>query len=122
VQFKWRVIGVEPFASPTLTKALEVGHPVDAEAGGLAADSLSPRRVSDRVFPIAKNYVAGSAVCVPFTRRAVRRPGCVRARTGSIGWGSYLWAGGHVYGSSAANRKAGRRMCWSGAPRIKNHD
>ena len=52
-----KVIGVEPFASPTLTKALEAGHPIDAEAGGLAADSLAPRRVGDRVFPIANNYV-----------------------------------------------------------------
>jgi threonine dehydratase len=52
-----KVIGVEPFASPTLSKALEAGHPIDAEAGGLAADSLAPRRVGDRVFPIANNYV-----------------------------------------------------------------
>jgi len=52
-----RVVGVEPFAAPTLTRALEAGRPVDAEAGGLAADSLAPRRVGDRVFPIAKNYV-----------------------------------------------------------------
>src|ERR1700712_1056714 len=51
-----KVIGVEPFASPTLTKALEAGHPVDAEVGGLAADSLAPRRVGDRVFPIAQKY------------------------------------------------------------------
>jgi threonine dehydratase len=52
-----KVIGVEPLASPTLTKALEVGHPVDAEAGGIAADSLAPRRVGDRVFPIAQAHV-----------------------------------------------------------------
>jgi threonine dehydratase len=52
-----KVIGVEPFASPTLTKALEAGHPVDARAGGVAADSLAPRRVGDRVFPIARSYV-----------------------------------------------------------------
>jgi threonine dehydratase len=51
------VVGVEPFASPTLTKALEAGHPVDADAGGLAADSLAPRRVGERVFPIVQNYV-----------------------------------------------------------------
>ncbi len=49
-----KVIGVEPFASPTLTKALEAGRPVDAEAGGLAADSLALRRVGENVFPIAK--------------------------------------------------------------------
>ena len=51
-----KVIGVEPFASPTLTRALEAGHPVDAEAGGLAADSLAPRRVGERVFPIVQKY------------------------------------------------------------------
>jgi threonine dehydratase len=51
-----KVIGVEPFASPTLSKALEAGHPVDAEAGGLAADSLAPRRVGDLVFPIVRKY------------------------------------------------------------------
>jgi threonine dehydratase len=57
-----KVIGVEPAASPTLTRALEAGHPVDAEAGGLAADSLAPRRVGDRVFPIAQAYVHGVAL------------------------------------------------------------
>lgn len=51
-----KVVGVEPFASPTLSKALEAGHPVDAEAGGLAADSLAPRRVGERVFPIIRKY------------------------------------------------------------------
>jgi threonine dehydratase len=52
-----KVIGVEPSASPTLTRALQAGHPVDAEAGGVAADSLAPRRIGDRVFPIAEKYV-----------------------------------------------------------------
>ena len=51
-----KIIGVEPLASPTLSKALEAGHPVDAEAGGLAADSLAPRRVGERVFPIVQRY------------------------------------------------------------------
>jgi threonine dehydratase len=51
-----KVVGVEPLASPTLTKAFEAGHPVDAEAGGLAADSLAPRRVGERVFPIVQKY------------------------------------------------------------------
>jgi threonine dehydratase len=51
-----KVVGVEPLASPTLTKALEAGRPVDAEAGGLAADSLAPQRVGERVFPIVQQY------------------------------------------------------------------
>ena len=52
-----RVIGVEPELSPTLSKALAAGQPVDAEAGGIAADSLAPRRVGEHVFPIAERYV-----------------------------------------------------------------
>ncbi len=51
-----KVIGVEPSASPTLTRALEAGRPVDAEAGGLAADLLAPQRVGERVFPIVQKY------------------------------------------------------------------
>jgi threonine dehydratase len=54
-----KVIGVESVAAPTLTKALAAGRPVDAEAGGVAADSLAPRRVGERVFPIVKQYVHG---------------------------------------------------------------
>ena len=57
-----KVIGVEPTAAPTLTRALEAGHPVDAEAGGLAADSLAPRRVGERVYPIAAKYVHGTVL------------------------------------------------------------
>jgi threonine dehydratase len=52
-----RVVGVEPEAAPTLTRALAAGHPVDAPAGGLAADSLAPRRVGIHVLPIAQRYV-----------------------------------------------------------------
>src|SRR5205085_8994592 len=52
-----KVIGVEPEAAPTLTEALKAGRPVDAKAGGLAADSLAPRRVGELVFPIAQRYV-----------------------------------------------------------------
>jgi len=52
------VVGVEPEAAPTLTRALAAGRPVDAEAGGIAADSLAPRRVGELVFPIAQRHVA----------------------------------------------------------------
>jgi len=52
-----RVIGVEPEAAPTLTRALEAGSPVDAPAGGIAADSLAPRRVGSLMFPIAQRHV-----------------------------------------------------------------
>ncbi len=53
-----RVIGVEPGTAPTLTRALAAGKPVDAEAGGIAADSLAPRRVGELMFPIARAHVA----------------------------------------------------------------
>jgi threonine dehydratase len=52
-----RVVGVEPEAAPTLTRALAAGRPVDAEAGGIAADSLAPRRIGEQVFPIAQQHV-----------------------------------------------------------------
>ena len=52
-----RVVGVEPEKSPTLFRALEAGRPVDAETGGIAADSLAPRRVGKLNFPIAQANV-----------------------------------------------------------------
>jgi threonine dehydratase len=54
---KTRVVGVEPVAAPTLTEALKAGRPVDAPAGGVAVDSLAPRRVGELMFPIAQQHV-----------------------------------------------------------------
>jgi threonine dehydratase len=51
------VIGVEPERAPTLTRALQAGRPVVAEAGGIAADSLAPHRVGELVFPIVREHV-----------------------------------------------------------------
>lgn len=56
-QDRVKMIAVEPFAAPTLERALSAGHPVDAPAGGIAADSLAPRQVGQQMFPIAKRYV-----------------------------------------------------------------
>ncbi len=52
-----KVVGVEPEAAPTLTRALAAGRPVDAEAGGIAADSLAPRRIGEQVFPVVAAHV-----------------------------------------------------------------
>ncbi len=52
-----RIIGVEPSAAPTLTAALAAGRPVDAPAGGIAADSLAPKRVGELMFPLAQAFV-----------------------------------------------------------------
>lgn len=65
-----KLVGVEPEAAPTLTSALRAGQPVDAEAGGIAADSLAPKRVGELMFPIAQAFVS-SVVLV--ADEAIRR-------------------------------------------------
>jgi threonine dehydratase len=54
---KIKLIGVEPEAAPTLANALNAGRPVDSPAGGIAADSLAPKRVGELMFPLAQKYV-----------------------------------------------------------------
>lgn len=56
-QDRVKTIAVEPFTAPTLDYALKAGHPVDAPAGGIAADSLAPRQIGQRMFPIAQQFV-----------------------------------------------------------------
>jgi len=56
-QDRLKIIAVEPFEAPTLERALSAGRPVDAPAGGIAADSLAPRQVGQQMFPIAEKYV-----------------------------------------------------------------
>jgi threonine dehydratase len=56
-QGRVRIIGVEPELAPTLTYALRSGHPIDSPAGGIAADSLAPKRVGDLMFLIAQRSV-----------------------------------------------------------------
>ncbi|HEU0218599.1 MAG TPA: threonine/serine dehydratase [Stellaceae bacterium] len=57
-QGRVRVVSVEPGAAPTLHDALNAGRPVEAPAGGIAADSLAPRQVGALMFPIAQRHVA----------------------------------------------------------------
>lgn len=57
-----RVVAVEPEAAPTLHDALAAGRPVDAPAGGIAADSLAPRQVGGLMFPIAQEFVSMSVL------------------------------------------------------------
>jgi threonine dehydratase len=61
-QGRIKVVGVEPEQAPTLTRALAAGRPVDAEAGGIAADSLAPRRVGELVFPIVQRHVSATVL------------------------------------------------------------
>ena len=85
-QRRVRIIGVEPEAAPTLTKAILAGRPVDAEAGGIAADLLAPRRVGELVFPIvtrlmervvlvSDDAIRGAQKALWATLRVVAEPG-----------------------------------------------
>ena len=65
-----KIVAVEPEKSPTLHAAFAAGEPVDAPAGGIAADSLAPRRVGQLMFPIARTNV-DSVVLV--TDEAIRQ-------------------------------------------------
>ena len=68
-----QVIGVEPEAAPTLFEALKADAPVDAPAGGVAADSLAPRRVGELMFPIARAHVARVVLVSDDAIRAAQR-------------------------------------------------
>ncbi len=57
-----RIVGVEPHEAPTLARAMEAGRPVDAPAGGIAADSLAPKQVGQLMFPIAQKHVDRAAL------------------------------------------------------------
>lgn len=57
-----KLVAVEPETAPTLHRALAAGGPVEAEAGGIAADSLAPRQVGRLMFPLAQAFVAQSVL------------------------------------------------------------
>jgi len=56
---KVKIVAVEPELAPTLENALRAGAPVDAPTGGIAADSLAPKRVGQLMFPIAQQWIDG---------------------------------------------------------------
>jgi threonine dehydratase len=59
-----KVVAVEPADAPTLHAAFAAGRPVDAPTGGIAADSLAPRRIGELAFGIASAYVDPQVVLV----------------------------------------------------------
>ena len=67
------VVGVEPEEAPTLTRALAAGQPVDSPAGGVAADSLAPKRVGTLMFPIAQAHVARTLLVTDDAIRAAQK-------------------------------------------------
>ena len=68
-----RLIAVEPQTAPTLASALAAGRPVEAEAGGIAADSLAPRKVGELMFPLAQRHVRGALLVSDEAIRAAQR-------------------------------------------------
>jgi len=65
-----RVVGAEPERCPSMHAALAAGEPVDVEVGGVAADSLGPRRVGRIAFEAVRRWV-DPVVLVP--DEAIRR-------------------------------------------------
>jgi threonine dehydratase len=52
-----KIVAVESDGAPTLRDAFRAGRPVDAPAGGIAADSLAPKRIGELMFPLAQKYL-----------------------------------------------------------------
>ncbi|WP_204559590.1 threonine ammonia-lyase [Collinsella tanakaei] len=61
---KIRVIGVEPAGAPSLTAALEAGHPVKIPTANTIADGTAVLEVGDAVFPYLQNNL-DDVICVP---------------------------------------------------------
>jgi threonine dehydratase len=107
-----KVIGVEPEAAPTLFDALRAGRPVDAPAGGIAADSLAPRRVGELMFPIAQAHVARVVLvsddAIRRAQRALWEAFRVVAEPGGAATTAALMAGAYV---PAAGERVGVVVC-----------
>jgi len=82
-----RVVGVEPELAPTLAHALAAGAPVDAPAGGIAADSLAPRRIGERAFAIARHCIESVLVtdeAIAHAQQALWRTLRIAAEPGGV--------------------------------------
>jgi len=107
---KVRIIGVEPALAPTLTKALEAGKPVDAPAGGIAADSLAPKHVGKLMFPIAQKYVDRVILVEDDEIVAAQKELWERLRLATEAGGAAAYAGLTRY-RAEKNEKVGVLVC-----------
>ena len=109
-----RLVAVEPRAAPTLYRAREAGEPVDAEAGGVAADSLAPRQVGQLMFPLAQRYVEKAVLveddAIRDAQRALWRVMRVAAEPGGAAALAALLSGAYV---PAADERVGVLLCGS---------
>ncbi len=119
-QGRTRIVAVEPEAAPTLHDALAAGRPVDAPGGGIAADSLAPRRVGQVMFPLAQRFVAQS-VLVPDTaiaaaQRALWEVLRIAAEPGGAAAFAALLAGRY---RPAAGERVGVLVCGANTDAVK---
>ncbi len=61
---KIRVIGVEPAGAPSLSAALDAGHPVKIPGANTIADGTAVLEVGDKVFPYLQQNL-DDIICVP---------------------------------------------------------
>jgi threonine dehydratase len=109
---KIKIIGVEPESAPTLFNAMRAGKPVDSEAGGIAADSLAPKRVGELMFPIAQKFVERVVLvtddAIRDTQRALWRTMRVATEPGGAAAMSAILSGAYA---PEKNEKLGILVC-----------
>src|ERR1700722_8910583 len=115
-----RLVAVEPRTAPTLYRAREAGHPVDAEAGGIAAESLAPRQVGQFMFPLAQKYVEQAVLveddAIREAQQALWRVMRVASEPGGAAAFAALLSG--VY-RPAAGERVGVVLCGSNTDAVK---
>jgi threonine dehydratase len=115
-----RLVAVEPRTAPTLYRAREAGRPVDAEAGGIAAESLAPRQVGQLMFPLTQKYVEQAVLvedeAIREAQQALWRVMRVAAEPGGAAAFAALLSG--AYRPSAGER-VGVVLCGSNTDAVK---
>ena len=115
---KIRIIGVEPVLAPTLTMALQAGRPVDAPAGGIAADSLAPKQVGKLMFPLAQKYVDNVILVEDDEIVAAQKALWDQFRVAAEAGGAAAYAGLKKY-RTEKNEKVGVLICGGNTTAVK---
>jgi threonine dehydratase len=115
-----KIVAVEPEAAPTFHLALQARRPVDSPAGGIAADSLAPRRVGELMFPIAQKFVSGSVLVsddsIRDAQRALWSNLRIVAEPGGAAAFAALLSGRY---SPAPNERVGVLLCGGNTSAVK---
>jgi threonine dehydratase len=115
-----RLVAVEPRTAPTLYRAREAGRPVDAEAGGIAAESLAPRQVGQLMFPLTQKYVEQAVLveddAIREAQQALWRVMRVASEPGGATAFAALLSGAY---RPAAGERVGVVLCGSNTDAVK---